>query len=177
MEQRRTSPDDRDQYVSRERDSGLCLPDTLSSAEEGLDAQMPFDPPERKFDLPTALRAFGEYCEPESGVVGQKRLSLDRLAPSYQPPVLRCHIHFDLAERVAQGQLREGHRVELVGARERLDFMLGAVERDAATRDRKRLICPCIRKHELTVTHYSFLWNDSWTCAKCMPRSLDREQT
>ncbi|MBK8690131.1 MAG: hypothetical protein IPN24_17560 [Betaproteobacteria bacterium] len=89
---------------------------------------------------------------------------------------LRRQAGFDVAQRLAKGQLREGHRVELIEAGERLDLALAAMSQNAATKGRQRQVCHHLREHALALMHRSLLLDSSRKGAKPVPRSSNRDQ-
>jgi hypothetical protein len=66
---------------------------------------------------------------------------------------LRRQTRFDVAQRLAKRQLREGHRVELVQTREALDLVLAVVARHAAPKRRQRQVRHDLRENELALMH------------------------
>ena len=70
-----------------------------------------------------------------------------------QPLALRGQTRLDVSQRLAKGQLRERHRVELIQAQEALDLVLAAVARHAAPKRRQRQVRHDLREYELALMH------------------------
>ena len=62
---------------------------------------------------------------------------------------------FDVSQALPVGQLREGHRVELIEARERLDLVLAAVAPNATAKRAEWQVLHHLRKHVLALVHRS----------------------
>jgi len=115
---------------------------------------------------------------PGPGCVGiGQRIARDGRAETEVMKALafRRQASFDVAQRLAEGQLCEGHRAELIEAQERFDFELASVACDAATKGRKRQVRHDPREHELALMDRSSLRNTSRKGAKSAPRSSNRD--
>src|SRR5579864_1256579 len=66
---------------------------------------------------------------------------------------LHTQTRFDVAQALAIGQLREGHREVLVETREPLDLVLAGIAHDAAMKRVQRQMLHHLREHELAQVH------------------------
>src|SRR5579864_5261866 len=66
---------------------------------------------------------------------------------------LHTQTRFDVAQALAIGQLREGHREVLVETREPLDLVLAGIAHDAAMKRVQRQMLQHLREHELAQVH------------------------
>ena len=86
--------------------------------------------------------------------VGQRVACHRRAKPKViQPMRLGCQTRFDVGQRLAKRQLRKGHGIELVQAREALDLVLAVVVRHAAPEPRRRKMRHDLRENELALMH------------------------
>jgi hypothetical protein len=77
----------------------------------------------------------------------------------------------------AKRQLREGHGIELVQAREALDLVFAVVAGHAAPERRQRQVRHDLRENELALMHRHLLRARPATRAKSASRSSNRDQT
>jgi hypothetical protein len=114
---------------------------------------------------------------PRSICIGQRIARHGRpKAQAMEASSLRGQTRFDVAQRLAKGQLRERHGVELIEIRKRLDLAFAVVTRHTATKRRQRQVCHHLHEHELALMHRSPLRKSSRKGAKCAPRSSNRDQ-
>ena len=110
--------------------------------------------------------------------IGQ-RVARNRLTAKphvVQPPRLRTQIDLDVAQRLAVGQLREGHGEELVQTREVIDLVFASVIGHTAAKHTQRQIPHELRKYELALVHGGF-WRKSAKNPKSDFRRSNRDQT
>ena len=90
--------------------------------------------------------------------IGQRvaRNRLTTKAHVVQPARLSPKVDFDVAQRLAVGQLGEGHGEELVQAREVLDLVFAFVFGHTATKRAQRQVEHELRKYELALVHDGF---------------------
>ena len=66
---------------------------------------------------------------------------------------LRAQTGFDVAQTLAKGQLRKGHRQVLIQTSEPLDLVMSTIMRHTATKSRQRQMFHQLRKHQLACMH------------------------
>ena len=110
--------------------------------------------------------------------IGQ-RVARNRLAAKphvVQPSGLGAQVDFDVAQRLAVGQLREGHGEELIQAREVLDLVFAPVVGHTPAKRAQRHVQHELRKYELALVHGGF-GRESAKNPKSDFRRSNRDQT
>jgi hypothetical protein len=90
---------------------------------------------------------------------------------------LRCQARLDIAQRFAKRQLREGHRIELIQAREALDLVFAVVARHAAPKRGQRQMRHDLRENELALMHRQPKQDHPAMGSKSAVRRSNRDQT
>jgi hypothetical protein len=100
----------------------------------------------------------------------------ERNRQAIQPPALRCQARLDVAQRLAKHQLREGHRAELIQAREALDLVFAVVARHATPERGQRQVRHLLRESELALMHRHPRRGHPAKASKSAARHSNRDQ-
>ena len=134
---------------------------------------------QRPSDADQVLRELGVHLPRPHRIRVRERVARNRLAAKthvVQPRRLRSQVDFDIAQRLAPGQLGEGHGEELVEAGELLHLVIAAVHCHAAAKRGQGQMGHDLRKHEHALMHGS-LRRMSAKAPKSAPRRSNRDQT
>jgi hypothetical protein len=128
---------------------------------EGIDRGIQFDGQrfagvQRASDVDEMLRQIGINLPRARHVRVGQRVARNRGAAKahvVQALALSTQVDLDVAKRLSEGQLREGHSKELIQAREVLDFEVALMGCHAAAKDAQRQMRHELSEHELALMH------------------------